>query len=302
MLELGALFEMQGQFFLLVLLGVFFRRKVVGAEFQKGFTRVLMDLILPCNILLSFQVELTEELIRRCLGVFGISMGWQILAAVLAAVMFRRSDPGRRSVKQFTLLCSNAGFLGVAVAEGIWSAEGVLLTSVYLIPQRLFMWSLGVSYFTSDKSQPFWKRMLSNTCILAMLIGVVLMALQWRLPPLLMRTVDSLSRCLTGMAMLMVGMMISGVKRKDFLDREVLTISALRLVVLPAVMLALCRLLRLDALAASVSVILAAMPAGTVVAILSARYDKAPRFGADVVTVSTLLSLITIPAWGLLVA
>ena len=57
MLDMRSLLEMQGQFFLLVLLGAFFRRKLVTREFQDGLSRVILDLLLPCSILISFQVE-----------------------------------------------------------------------------------------------------------------------------------------------------------------------------------------------------------------------------------------------------
>ena len=47
------------------------------------------------------------------------------------------------------------------------------------------------------------------------------------------------------------------------------------------------------------SVLLTAMPAGSMVSLFATRYDRDPEFAANVVTVSTLLSLITIPLWAL---
>lgn len=44
-------------------------------------------------------------------------------------------------------VCTNAVFLGNAITEGIFGAEGLMLTSIFLIPQRMAMWSVGVSYF-----------------------------------------------------------------------------------------------------------------------------------------------------------
>ncbi len=44
-------------------------------------------------------------------------------------------------------VCTNAAFLGNAITEGIFGAEGLMLTSIFLIPQRMAMWSVGVSYF-----------------------------------------------------------------------------------------------------------------------------------------------------------
>ena len=43
-------------------------------------------------------------------------------------------------------ICSNADFLE-SIAEGIYGAEGLVLASVYLIPQRIMMWSSGLAVF-----------------------------------------------------------------------------------------------------------------------------------------------------------
>ena len=44
-------------------------------------------------------------------------------------------------------VCTNAAFLGNAITEGIFGAEGLMLTSIFLIPQRMALWSVGVSHF-----------------------------------------------------------------------------------------------------------------------------------------------------------
>ncbi len=302
MTDLRSVFSMQGQLFLLILLGVLFRRKLSGPEFQRDLSTVLVDLLLPCNIIASFQTAMTGELIARSLHVLLIALAGQLFACFLAVTAFRRADPERRSVMQYSTICSNSGYLGIPVAESLWGAPGVLLTSIYLLPQRIAMWSLGVSFYSPEKGKDMWKKLLTNPCIVAMDIGLVLMVTQWKLPAVLQGTITSLSRCTTGLSMFLVGMIVTQIRWSEFLDRDVLAICALRLVVLPGVMLLLCRLLGVDALAANICVMLTAMPAGAATAVMAARYHRAEAFAADVVTVSTLLSLVTIPLWAILLA
>ena len=116
MVDFRTLIELQGQIFLLVLAGVFFRRKLVGEEFQRDFSTLMVDLILPCNILSSFQIELTRDMAGRTLQVFAISLAGQILALVLGKILFKNMDPDRRAVMKYTLICSNASFLGIPIA------------------------------------------------------------------------------------------------------------------------------------------------------------------------------------------
>ena len=300
MVNMTSLLEMQGQFFLLVLLGMFFRRKVVSAQFQRELSQVIVDLLLPCNILISFQVTLNSEMVSRAVSVFLISLAGQLVSLALAKFAFNRVAPDRRSVMQSTSICSNAGFLGMPVAEGIWSGEGVFFASIFLLPVRFFMWTVGVTFFCKEKGRALMKKLLTNPCIIATLLGLVLLLTQWRMPAVLYSTLSSLSRCVTGMSMFMIGMTVAHLHWRDFLDKQVLLISALRLVGQPAIIWMGCRLLGAEPLATSVSVILMAMPAGATVALMAARYNCAEEFAADVVTVSTILSLFTIPLWAIL--
>ena len=41
----------------------------------------------------------------------------------------------RKAVMQYGTVCSNAGFLGSPLAEGLFGGGGLLLTSFYLIPE-----------------------------------------------------------------------------------------------------------------------------------------------------------------------
>ena len=97
--------------------------------------------------------------------------------------------------------------------------------------------------------------------------------------------------------MFLIGMICADVDRRDFLDLDSLYFSAVRLVLIPGLLLLGCRLAGTAELVTDVSVVLAAMPAGGTTAILAAKYGGNARFAAGCVTVSTLFSLLAVPAW-----
>lgn len=301
MIDVANLLSLQAELFLLLAAGFYFRRKVVGEGFERGLTDVILDLILPCNIVTSFQIEMNAQLLRSTISVLAVSMANQLACLALGAVIYRRRAREKWPVMKYGSLCSNAGFLGTPVAEGIWGSQGVMLASVYLIPQRIFMWSAGVGFFHREKKNVALK-LLTNPCILASVIGLVLMAAQASLPLFLDRTVRALGQCNTGMSMFLIGMVASRIKLRDFLDRDVLYLTAVRLVLIPLLVFLSCRLLAVDQLTAGVAVLLAAMPVAGTSAVLAAKYDAAPEFAASSVAVSTALSMFAIPAWGLLLS
>ena len=62
MVDMNALLALQGQLFLLMALGAFFsRRGILDGGFQKGLTDLVIDLVLPCSIITSFEAQVEEE-------------------------------------------------------------------------------------------------------------------------------------------------------------------------------------------------------------------------------------------------
>ena len=56
MVDMKSLLTMQGMMFTMLLVGVFIRRKgIVTSEGRKSLTNLLVNLILPCNILYAFS-------------------------------------------------------------------------------------------------------------------------------------------------------------------------------------------------------------------------------------------------------
>lgn len=299
MINMPNLLNLQGQLFLLMIAGFLFRKYLVGEAFQKGLTDVLVDLILPCNIITSFQVEMNSEIFRNSISIFVISLANQLICLALGAVLFRWCAEVNRPALKYGTLCSNSGFLGMPVAEGIWGKEGLLLASVFLIPQRVFMWSIGVGFFHKEKKNIFLT-LLTNPCIDAVIVGLILMFGHIQLPAFLDNAIGSFAACNTGMSMFLIGMIAAKIRVRDFMDKEILWFSAVRLILIPLISLILCRVTGMDALTTGMATILVAMPAGGITAVLAAKYDRNPEFAVGCVATSTILSLMVIPLWGLL--
>jgi len=294
------LLNLQGQLFLLLLAGFLFRKFIVGDVFQAGLTDVIIDLILPCNIVTSFMMDMDRELLRSTLSILVISLINQIFCLILAALLFRWCKKEDQPVMKYGLLCSNAGFLGTPVAEGIWGNQGTLLAAIFLIPQRVFMWTAGIGFFEKEhQANPIWK-LLKNPCIDAVIIGIILMVTQFRLPYVLNSAILTFSKCNTAMSMFLIGMVASKIKFQDFINKEILYLSVIRLLLLPLTVLLCCHVLRTNDLATGISVILTAMPVGGTTAVLAAKYNRNPEFAASCVAASTVLSLIAIPLWGMI--
>lgn len=296
------LISLQLRMFLLMLAGIFFRKKnIISAEGKKNLTDLVIYLILPCNIVKSFMIEFSTDTLKSFGLVLVISVLIQFFCAFLAHVLYRRVDKEHKPVLMYATVASNSGFLGNPIAEGVFGSIGLALASVYLIPQRIVMWSAGVSYFTkgSNKKEVL-KRVVTHPCIIAVFVGMILMVTQVSLPGFLNSVIKDIGNCNTAMSMMVIGTILADVKPREMLDKSTALFSVLRLVLIPLVVYAGCQLFRTEGLVTGVSVLLAAMPAASTTAILAAKYDGDAIYASKIVVCSTVLSLIATPLWSMI--
>ena len=297
------LYRLMGMMVLLMGAGFLMRKTgIITLEGKKCLTDIILYAILPCNIIKAFSREMEAGFWSTFFMVLLMAVLAQVVSFLLSRLLYRRFDDGEKCVYQYATVCSNAGFLGNPVAEGLYGSIGLLYASVYLIPQRIVMWSAGVSYFTESPSKrEVVKKVLKHPCIVAVEIGIVLMVTQIQLPGFLSSAIDNVGGCTTAITMILIGTILTDADMRHILTKTTVLYSFVRLVFIPAVVFAGCWLAGIDSVVAGVSVTLAAMPAGTTTAILAMKYHGDEEFATQCVVLTTLLSVVAIPVWSLII-
>ena len=292
------------EFAIFALIGVGFlvrKLNVVSEQGQKSVTNLVVDVILPCNIFKAFLSADLDQIREDGVWVLGISLVFHLFCIAYGHLLFRRPPEGARKCKRFAALCSNAGFMGNPVAEGLYGLEGLALANIYLIPMRTLMWSSGIAIFSGSHDwKATAKKVVTHPCIIAVALGVTAMLVRLQLPELLAKPIGYLSSCNTAMSMLIIGMILARIEPKQFLDRTVWSFSAHRLVILPLLVFGACSLLPVTVTARNICVILAAMPVAANTSILADKYGGDSVYATKLVVISTLLSIPTTALWSLL--
>ena len=296
------LWSLEFNIFAMMAVGFLIRRiKVVGKEAERVITDLVLYVVLPCSIFNSFLGSHSGIGVTEYLAVLFISIGIQLLSLLYGRFAFPRETPDRRCNLAYAMICSNAGFLGNAITEGVFGATGLMLTSIYLIPQRIMMWSEGLAIYSgvSDRKSTI-KKVLTHPCVIACFLGLIVMACGWTIPPLLLTPIQQLGRCNTPLTMLMIGMILSEIDLKHLVDRTIALFTLHRLVLMPLIVWLVCLALSVNRTVTGVSVLLAAMPAGATTSMLSAKYGRDPQFATRLVVFTTLCSVPAIFIWSLL--
>lgn len=295
--------SLQTEIFILIFVGyVLSKFQVIDIRLRKGLSNLVLKVVLPASIIQSFELEMTFEILVSCIWVLIASVLIQLLYAFCNLFLWKKqNNPDHRICLQYATMVSNAGFMGMPIAQAAFGAQGLLYSSIFLIPQRIAMWSVGLSLFSKKTSKKeLISKVLFHPCIVALGIGVLFMLAEmhgFQMPESIDRSLAAIGGCSTALSMIVIGSILSEVHFSEFLDQTSLWYSAIRTIILPLIILIGCQMVGFSGLGMAVCVLESAMPAPSTVVMLAEGYDRTPLFASRLVFVSTIFSLITLPVW-----
>lgn len=225
-----------------------------------------------------------------------------LAAAIVVAVPLSKAfskDEYRRKIYRYALVFANYGFMGNAIVPAILGEEFLYSYMMYTLPLNVVVYTWGVVMLIpqGEKRQSVWRRLI-NPPFIAILVGAALglTGANALIPPFLSNTLDKLAACMAPVAMILTGFVVGGYPLKPlFTDRRVYVATALRLLLLPAVMLTVLYLLGADKQAMIFTLFAFATPLGLNTVVFPAAYGGDTTTGASMAMISHTLCVLTIP-------
>lgn len=275
---------------------------IVTGEGRTALSDLLIEVILPCNIVSSFlgTPEIPENFAKNCAAIVLTAGCIEAFAICSGKLLFRGYEAEKRSVMAYGLISSNSSFIGIPVAEAMFSSAGVIYTAIFHIPVRLAIWTAGVALFTSVDKKGVLKRLVTHPCIVSIYIGVLFMVLHISPPAFLGSAVTMVGRCTTPFAMFVIGALLADAPMQSLFSKATLYYTAIRLIAFPLAVGMALLLIPMDTTSKAICVLMTAMPAGSTTAILADKYNCDAVFASQISLVSTVCSMITLPCISLL--
>lgn len=283
--------------FMIMVVGIVCRKlKIISKEGQGSLSNLLINIVLPSNIIASFSADIQGgDVAKNLMLALVLSAIIQAVAVLFGGRLFSRFPKNERDVMHYGLICSNSSFIGMPVAENIYGSIGVVYVSMFQLPIRITMWTSGLALFTNVDRRSAVKTILLHPCIVSMFIGIIIMVFSPPIPEFVTTTISYLSKCTIPISMLIIGCILSECTVREIFDKSALYFSLIRLVIFPLIILAVLKVVNIDPTLLGVAVIMSGMPAGSTTAILADKYDGDGHYASKAVFVSTLLSMITVP-------
>lgn len=291
----NVMLQLQLTMFLMLAVGyICTKRKMFTTTAREGLVNVFISVMIPCSIISAFLENLTVDILIKGVWMilaytFNLSFCWAI-----GKVLYKRMTPDKQGILKYATIISNAQFMGFPIVQAAVGDAGLMLASLAMIPGTVFTWTIALAQFTKIDGKQGVKSVFTHPCFWSVIIGVLLAVLRIPLPYFVKDSLERLGNCVMPVSMLIIGSILAGINPNAIFDWKLYYYSAVRLIGIPLVLYLVFTLVHLDPMVKNVVVIMAAMPAGTVTAMLAEKHGADAEFASQLIFVSTLLSIVTL--------
>lgn len=287
-----------GILYIMVLAGVVCDKIGIFTEKTgKACTDVLFYLITPAVIVNSF---LTQEFTRdsgiKLLIAVGCGFLLHFIAIGINTPLFSKGNKDENCVYKYGAIYGNVGYMTLPLTQAILGDEGVFYCSAVVMAFNVVTFTHG-SFMMDKKAEKFdFKKLLFNPGVISVIIGLPFFLSGLKLPLLITKPVDYIASVQTPFAMLIFGSFLAHTKLTDiFKHKKIFLVALSKLIVLPAVMFGIYRLIGLSGTLLVALCISACAPSANNTVMFSAKYGKDTRLASQLVATVSFMSIITIP-------
>lgn len=293
--------------FIIILLGYLaFRRGWVDINGSKLLSTVMMNIAAPCLIINTITSKsITPESWGMVKTALLIMVGYHILATIINFGLAKLLRPGKENLGLYwaELTFANSGFMGFPICLAVFGDEAFFYMALMNLVACLFMYTLAIAqvrYGSQDQGEKTsWKEKLKSMFSIpstAALVALFMFICDLHLPSFLMDTLDSVGSMMVPLSMLIIGIQLGDSKFGQMLKNwRYLTFSALKLLAWPLLTFAVCSQLPAHPLIVMDATLAQAMPGAALPVVFAEQYGRNTRVCAELVFVSTLFSVITVP-------
>ena len=294
-----------GVFLLLAVPGfIFTKKKILTSRQVEGISSVLVNFLWPAMVVDAMaQARADAELVRQA----GQSALWGLIIIVLGALCAWiwlkggkiGNEPG--GILLFAAAFANTGLIGMPLIRLLLGEKMLFLASMVELVNDVLIFSVGILLIQTGCGKPRQAalRGLLSPGLAGVAIGFLLFATRWELPAFAGEALSMAADATAPMVLFLVGAQLGEGDLKALVrDGRAWLLTALRLVVVPAAVLALWLIFAGELTAVGQTILLlAAMPAGSCCAMFTRQYGGDWGLATRCVMLSTLCAVLTVPLW-----
>ena len=273
---------------------------IIDETASKRLSKLIITICQPCLIIGSLlKFEYSTENLK--LGFMTLGLGLLIHAS-LAIIAFGACRPFKdldeQKLTEFCMIFGNAGFIGFPILQSLFGDKGLFMATFFIVSFHLTLWTWGIAILARKRKdiKLTVKKIFINFGTVPCAIGLTLFISNLPIPEFATKTLGYLGDVCTPVSMLIIGALLA---RSNLLSLvkslKVYYLCAMKLVVTPLI---ICLVMVLVGFSKDMTLFMTAvccLPCATTVSMLSELYSLKSEYSAQLVGMSSLLSVLTIP-------
>ena len=285
---------------LIVLMGyALVKAKLLKSEDCKPLSIIGLYIISPAVMINAFQITYTPAILQGLMLSFGMALFLHCLLILIGIVLKRLL--GLDPIEHAATIYANSGNLIIPIVMSLFGPEWVIYASCFIVVQTFLFWT-HCRLIIVGKGQLSIQMILKNINILSIFFGMLLFALQIKLPSIVTRTLSAVGIFIGPNAMLIAGMLIAAIPLKTiFSSTRIYLVTFLRLFLVPAMILIAVKVCGFShwvengETIAMISFLATTGPSAATVTQMAVIFGNNPQKASAIYGVTTMLCMLTMP-------
>lgn len=208
-------------------------------------------------------------------------------------MLFRKAP-----IDDFGAAFSNAGFMGFPLVTAVLGSDAIFYAAGFVALLNALQWTYGQALLSGDKKHYSLQAVLKNPLVLSLLAGLLIFFVQIPVPAMAQDALEAIAGLNAPLAMIILGVYLAQTKLLSlFTEPRLYVVCAVRLLLIPALTILVLWFVPEQYAAIRLTlIIVASAPVGSNVAVYAQKLDQDYAYAVRLVCLSTLLSIITMPA------
>lgn len=282
---------------ILIITGIIcFKTGIISKEGNKELSKLVLYVVNPMIILMSYQTDYNSKLVKNLLISFGLAIISYIIFIFGAYLFIPKRENRETEIERFSVIYSNCGFMGIPLINALFGGEGVFYLTAFITTFNFVVWTHGIIMLSGQKDLRSVVKVFYSPVILSIVIGLILFFLQIKLPSLISEAFNFIANLNTPLAMIVSGVTMSDTKILDVIKKKsIYYVALLKLFLIPAILTIVLSFFNLPDEVRIPVIVAASAPSAATCTLQCISLGKNSLYASEIFAFTTILSVVSLP-------
>jgi predicted permease len=299
-MDYSGIIDTMFKLFALLLLGYYFNKKdYLNADTNIRLSNMVVKFTAPALIISSVCTPQPANK-GDVLKIVGIGLIIYLILPVLAFLITKllKIEKSKEGIYQLLLVFSNVSFMSYPIVQALYGDTAIFYNTLLHMPFNILIFTYGEYLLSVDEGNiKIRTKDIFTPGVISAIIAIITYFSEINVPSFISTTFSFLGGITTPLSMIILGSVLGDYPIKElFSEKKLYWVSIIKLIVIPVIVFLFTRMIFTDSVIIGVATLSMGMPAASMSVMLSVKYEGQIKTASVGVFLTTMLSLISIPA------